>query len=143
LIFITPTFILSAHIRTTKESLSISTIFHQFNSELAQRFSLSVLTKLDNPTSRLKTLRSIASTAFFNFQEENRTKTCKRATFFLAKQSLLSIERIKIKNNGCAFKNMTLNWLIPLKKEVYNNRDSFPSLEHYTKLHTNTKSLLL
>jgi hypothetical protein len=32
-----------------------------------------------------------------------------------------------------------LNWLIPLK-EVYNNRDSFPSLEHYTQqLHTNTK----
>jgi methylphosphotriester-DNA--protein-cysteine methyltransferase len=36
-------------------------------------------------------------------------------------------------------KTPTLNWLIPLK-EVYNNRDSFPSLEHYTQqLHTNTK----
>jgi hypothetical protein len=35
---------------------------------------------------------------------------------------------------------LTLNWLIPLK-EVYNNRDSFPSLEHYTQqLHTNTKN---
>jgi mannose-6-phosphate isomerase-like protein (cupin superfamily) len=39
---------------------------NQFNPELAQRFSLSVLTKLDNPTSRLKTLRSIASTAFYS-----------------------------------------------------------------------------
>jgi hypothetical protein len=76
-------------------------------------------------------------------QEENDIQRLrKRATFFfLAKQFLLSIERIKkIKRNGCAFKALTLNWLIPLK-EVYNNRDSFPSLEHYTQqLHTILKA---
>jgi hypothetical protein len=60
-------FILSAHIRTTRVLIHFNDFFiNQFNPELAQRFSLSVLTKLDNPTSRLKTLRSIASTAFYS-----------------------------------------------------------------------------
>jgi YesN/AraC family two-component response regulator len=47
----------------------------------------------------------------------------------------------KIKNEtDVLLKALTLNWLIPLK-EVYNNRDSFPSLEHYTQqLHTTKKS---
>jgi hypothetical protein len=30
-------------------------------------------------------------------------------------------------------KTWTLSLPIPLKKEVYNNRDSFPLLEHYTE----------
>jgi hypothetical protein len=66
----------------------------------------------------------------------------KEQLFFLS-SLLLSIERIKIKQTDVLLKTLTLNWLIPLK-EVYNNRDSFPSLEHYTQqLHTNTKSSLL
>jgi hypothetical protein len=43
----------------------------------------------------------------------------KRATFFLLSSLLLSIERIKIKNEtDVLLKALTLNWLIPLKKST-------------------------
>jgi hypothetical protein len=46
---------------------------------------------------------------------------------------LLSIERIKKKNETDVFFKSADFELLYSKKEVYNNRDSFPSLEHYTQ----------
>jgi hypothetical protein len=53
---------------------------------------------MDNP--RLKTLRSIASTAFYNLfkKKMNIQRLAKEQLFFLLSSLLLSIERIKNKN---------------------------------------------
>jgi hypothetical protein len=73
--------------------------------ELAQRFSLSVFNEIGNPTSRRKTLRSIASTAFYNLFKKkiNIQRLRKRATFFLAKQSFTQYWTHQNKNKRMCF----------------------------------------
>jgi hypothetical protein len=82
-------FILSAHIRTTKESLSISTIFSSINlTKLAQRFSLSVLT-IGQPyiTAQDTAVNRINSLLQFIQEENEHKETSQKSNFFLAKQS--------------------------------------------------------
>ncbi|MEZ7499032.1 helix-turn-helix transcriptional regulator [Flavobacterium sp. Arc3] len=119
---------------------------NQFNQELAQRFSLSIFNEIGQPyISAQNTEVSRINTLLQFIQEENQhTDTSqKEQLFFLLSSLLLSIERIKNKNEiNVLFKNTDFELAYSFKKEVYNNRDSFPSLEHYTqKLHTNTKKL--
>jgi hypothetical protein len=111
-------------------SPELATIFTFCFNEIGQPY----ITAQDTAVNRINSL--------LQFKKKMNIKRLlqKEQLFFLLSSLLLNAS--KIKRNGCAFKTLTLNWLIPLK-EVYNNRDSFPSLEHYTQqLHT-TKSLLL
>lgn len=119
---------------------------NQFNPELAQRFSLSVFNEIGQPYITVEGTAVNRVNSLLQFiQEENqhRNTSQKEQLFFLLSSLLLSIERIKNKNEtDVLFKNTDFELAYSFKKEVYNNRDSFPSLEHYTQqLHTNTKKL--
>lgn len=119
---------------------------NQFNQELVQRFSLSIFNEIGQPyitaqnseVDRIKILLQL-------IQEENEQTDPlqKEQLFFLLSSLLLSIERIKNQNKiDVLFKNRDFELAYAFKKEVYNHRDSFPSLKYYTQqLHTNTKKL--
>jgi hypothetical protein len=56
-------------------------------------------------------------------QEENEhTETAKEQLFFLLSSLLLSIERIKIKRNGCAFKSADFELAYSFKKSLQQSR---------------------
>lgn len=119
---------------------------NQFNQELAQRFALSIFNEIGQPyiTTQETEVNRINSLLQFIQQESLHTATSqKEQLFFLLSSLLLSVERIKNKNDAnFFFKNTDFELAYSFKKEVYNNRDRFPSLEYYTQqLHTNTKKL--
>ncbi|MFT7164826.1 MAG: AraC family transcriptional activator of pobA [Flavobacterium sp.] len=119
---------------------------NQFNQELAQRFSLSIFNEIGRPYIAAQNSEVDRINTLLKFiQEENEQTDAlqKEQLFFLLSSLLLSIERIKNQNKtDVLFKNMDFELAYAFKKEVYNHRDSFPSLDHYTQhLHTNIKKL--
>jgi AraC-like DNA-binding protein len=114
--------------------------------ELMQRFSLSVfneigqpyITAQDNEVDRISTLLQ-----FIQEEHQHTNAAQKEQLFFLLSSLLLSIERIKNKNEtDVLLKNTAFELAYSFKKEVYDNRDSFAPLKHYIqKLNTNTKKL--
>jgi AraC family transcriptional activator of pobA len=119
---------------------------NQFNQELAQRFSLSIFNEIGQSyiTIQNSEVNRIDTLLQFIQEENKQTDPLKKEQlFFLLSSLLLSIERIKNQNKtDVLFKNMDFELAYAFKKEVYNHRDSFHSLEYYTQqLHTNIKKL--
>ena len=119
---------------------------NQFNQELAQRFSLSIFSEIGQPYITAQNYEVDRINTLLQFLEEENQQTDpvqKEQLFFLLSSLLLSIEHIKNQNTtDVLFKNMDFELAYAFKKRVYNHRDSFPSLGHYTQqLHTNTKKL--
>jgi hypothetical protein len=118
---------------------------NQFNQELAQRFSLSIFNEIGKPILRAK-FEVDRINAFFNSSRRKSTNgpCAKEQLFFLAEQSLLSIERIKIKKiQTDVFLKTYFELALFLKKKSTTIVIAFLIRTLYTETYTNTKSLLL
>jgi hypothetical protein len=89
-------FILSAHTNNEGVLIHFNDFFiNQFNPELAQRFSLSVLIGQPYITAQDTAVNRINSLLQFIQEENEHTETSQKSNFFFLNSLLLSIERIK------------------------------------------------